>query len=70
MFYDALKLTKGPSLGTEFTLVSPYTLMAHNNELGWAEANRVSKNLIRFSIGTEPEDHLMAILKDAFATIS
>lgn len=64
-FYDALKLTKGPSLGTEFTLVCPFTLMAHYHELDWAETNKVSRNLVRFSIGTEPADHLLALLKEA-----
>ncbi|MEQ1854533.1 MAG: PLP-dependent transferase, partial [Chthoniobacteraceae bacterium] len=28
-FYDALRLCKGPSLGTSFSLACPYTLLAH-----------------------------------------
>jgi len=51
--YDALPLCKGPSLGTSFTLVCPYTLLAHFNELEWAESCGVSRYLIRMSIGTE-----------------
>jgi cystathionine gamma-synthase len=35
-FYDALQVAKGPSLGTEFTLVCPYTVLAHYWELDWA----------------------------------
>ncbi|NQW99544.1 PLP-dependent transferase, partial [bacterium] len=30
--YDALRLCKGPSFGTTFTLVCPYTLLAHYHE--------------------------------------
>jgi cystathionine beta-lyase/cystathionine gamma-synthase len=36
LFYDALEVCKGPSLGTNFTLVSPYVLLAHYYELSWA----------------------------------
>lgn len=34
-FLDALDVPKGPSLGTNFTLASPYTLLAHFGELEW-----------------------------------
>lgn len=34
-FFDALATAKGPSLGTNFTLCSPYTLLAHYRELDW-----------------------------------
>ncbi|KAI4289726.1 MAG: hypothetical protein L6R35_001002 [Caloplaca aegaea] len=34
-FYDALETAKGPSLGTNFTLSCPYTLLAHYTELSW-----------------------------------
>ncbi len=52
--YDALKLSKGPSFGTPFTLVCPYTLLAHYNELGWTEDCGVAANLLRVSVGMEP----------------
>jgi len=56
-FYDRLRVSKGPSLGTNFTLACPYTLMAHYRELDWAEERGAAKNLIRVSIGLEdPED--------------
>lgn len=32
-FLDVIDVPKGPSLGTNFTLVSPYTLLAHYGEL-------------------------------------
>ncbi|MCB1094497.1 MAG: PLP-dependent transferase [Verrucomicrobiae bacterium] len=50
-FYDALKVTKGPSLGTNFSIACPYTLLAHYTELPWAELCGVDRNLIRISIG-------------------
>jgi cystathionine gamma-synthase len=55
--YDALAVCKGPSLGTVFTLACPFTLLAHYNELDWAESCGVSRYLIRISVGLEdPED--------------
>ena len=44
-FYDALSTAKGPSLGTNFTLCSPYVLLAHYNELDWAAEFGVSPDL-------------------------
>jgi len=63
--YDALKLTKGPSLGTEFTLACPYTLLAHYDELEWADRHDVSSNLIRFSIGVEQPGYLVDVIGNA-----
>lgn len=65
-FYDALKISKGPSLGTEFSLASPYTLLAHYDELEWAEGCGVSENLIRFSVGLEPLESLKNVFIEAF----
>lgn len=52
-FYNSLKFLKGPSLGTNFTLVCSYTMLAHYNELNWAEKLGISRYLLRFSIGLE-----------------
>lgn len=57
--FDALKVSKGPSFGTPFTLACPYTLLAHYPELDWAEACGVPSHLIRVSCGTEPTDVLL-----------
>lgn len=55
--YDRLEVSKGPSLGTVFTLACPFTLLAHYTELEWAESCGVSRYLIRISVGLEdPED--------------
>lgn len=52
-FYDALETAKGPSLGTNFTLTSPYVILAHYHELDWAASFGVDPNLIRISVGLE-----------------
>jgi cystathionine gamma-synthase len=65
--YDALRLCKGPSFGTVFTLVSPYTMLAHYHELEWAEDCGVSPNLLRVSCGLEPFEVIQAAFENALA---
>ncbi len=65
--YDALRLSKGPSFGTPFTLVCPYTLLAHYRELEWAEGCGVPANLLRVSCGSEPFEVLQAAFEEALA---
>lgn len=67
--YDALRLSKGPSFGTSFTLVCPYTLLAHYHELEWAEGCGVSPNLLRVSCGIEPIETLVAAFEEALAQV-
>lgn len=52
-FFDALDISKGPSLGTNFTLMCPYTLLAHYHELDFAMAYDVKPNLLRIAVGLE-----------------
>ena len=68
-FYDALRVSKGPSLGTNFTLACPYTLLAHYEELAWAESCGVSRNLIRIAVGMEPIEDLLGRFEAALAAI-
>jgi cystathionine gamma-synthase len=68
-FYDALELSKGPSLGTNFSLVSPYTLLAHYNELDWAAERGAPRNLIRIWVGLEDPEDLEDRFARAFAAI-
>lgn len=63
-FYDALQCAKGPSLGTNLTLASPYTILAHYGELEWAAQFGVERGLVRVSVGLEDE----AFLLDMFST--
>lgn len=53
--FDALEVAKGPSLGMECTLASPYTILAHYDELEFAESCGLSRYLIRVSCGTEAD---------------
>lgn len=66
LFYDALPFPKGPTLGNEFTLCCPYTLLAHYTELEWAKKAGVEPHLIRISVGTEPKEQLKALFSQAF----
>ena len=65
--YDALRLSKGPSFGTPFTLVCPYTMLAHYHELEWAEACGVPAHLLRVSCGLEPVATLIAAFDEALS---
>lgn len=64
-FYDALSCDKGPSLGTNFTLACPYTILAHYTELDWAAQYGVPRSLVRVSIGLEDTDTLHKIFAGA-----
>lgn len=63
-FYDAVALDKGPSLGADFSMLCPYTLLAHYEELDHAQAWGVPRDLIRLSVGTEPSRQLAEILTE------
>jgi cystathionine gamma-synthase len=58
--YDHLQVSKGPSLGTNFTLCCPYTLLAHYTELDWAARCGVRADLLRVSVGLEEIADLIA----------
>jgi cystathionine gamma-synthase len=58
-FFDALPYLKGPSLGTNFTLACPYTILAHYTELGWAAQYGVEEGLVRISVGLEDKETLL-----------
>ncbi|KAG5984854.1 hypothetical protein E4U55_002933 [Claviceps digitariae] len=62
VFYDSVEIAKGPSLGTNFTLCSPYVLLAHYKELAWAAQFGVEEDLVRVSVGLEDTD----LLKQTF----
>ena len=70
-FYDPLPLPKGPSFGTEFTLVCAYMYVAHYDILNTPEGQRlmteadINPGLVRLSIGVEPVDDLIRIFDEA-----
>lgn len=63
--YDEFNFCKGPSLGTEFTLLMPYTYLAHYDYLqtkkGRDFLNKIGlpKDLLRISVGTENIDDII-----------
>ena len=64
-FFDALRISKGPNLGTNFSLCCPYTILAHYNELDFAESCDVSRYLLRVSIGLEEPNWLIGRFTEA-----
>ena len=58
-FFDALPCYKGPSLGTNFTLACPFTILAHYVELDWAAQYGVEEGLVRISVGMEDTASLL-----------
>ncbi|KAF2481888.1 pyridoxal phosphate-dependent transferase [Neohortaea acidophila] len=69
VFYDHLDTQKGPSLGTNFTLSSPFVLLAHYTELDWAAQFGCEVSLVRFSVGLEDADRLRTVFGNALAAI-
>lgn len=68
-FYDTIETAKGPSLGTNFTLTSPYTILAHYTELDWAAKFGVERGLVRISVGLEEMETLVLVFKRALEAI-
>lgn len=68
-FYDHLNCAKGPSLGTNFTLCSPYTILAHYYELDWAAQFGVPRHLVRVSVGLEDRERLLAMFSSALDAV-
>lgn len=64
-FFDSLRVSKGPSLGTDFSLACPYTLLAHYDELDWAEGCGLDPHLIRISVGSEDATDLISRFSEA-----
>ncbi|KAH8891683.1 PLP-dependent transferase [Thozetella sp. PMI_491] len=64
-FYDAIETAKGPSLGTNFTLTSPFVLLAHYQELDWVASLGIDPDLIRISVGLEETERAISIFREA-----
>ena len=67
--FDRLQVSKGPNLGTNFTLCCPYTVLAHYDELDFAEQCGASRWLLRFSVGIEPVEEIWNRLAAALESI-
>ncbi|GMF16490.1 unnamed protein product [[Candida] boidinii] len=69
-FFNQVALSKGPSLGTNFTIACPYSILAHFQELDEIEKWGVDRNLVRISVGLEPTKILLKIIEDALNAAS
>ncbi|CAH02120.1 cystathionine gamma-synthase [Kluyveromyces lactis] len=65
MFFNSLNLCKGPSLGTNFTLACPYTVLAHYQEMEEVAKFGLEDNLVRVSVGLESKQHLEKVFQTA-----
>ena len=67
--YDKLNFAKGPSLGTEFTLLMPYTYLAHYDLIKSKKGNNFLReisldiDLVRISVGVEPIEEIISEFK-------
>ena len=57
--FERLAVSRGISLGTPYTLVSPYVQLAHYHELDWARSCGIDPYLLRVAVGTENRDDLI-----------
>ena len=69
VFHDMLDVAKGPSLGTDFTLASPYAILAHYGDMEWAEGYGVVEHLMRISVGLEEEKWLLGRVERALKAL-
>ncbi len=74
-FYDSIRAMKGPSFGTEFTLLSPFMYLAHY-DLVTSESGRsflrevgIDPELIRISVGLEPYAQIEEVFAAALAGV-
>lgn len=71
-YYDKLKVAKGPSLGTEFTLVMPYVYLAHYDLTKTEEGVRIlnekgmNPEILRVSVGVESIEDIVGVFNEVF----
>jgi cystathionine gamma-synthase len=69
-YYDRLKIAKGPSFGSDFTLGMAYVYLAHfkmlKTEAGRKELSAlgIEPEMLRLSIGTESADSIIALFEE------
>jgi cystathionine gamma-synthase len=70
-FYDAVKIIKGPSFGTRYTLLCPFLYLAHYDLVTTDEGRAfladvgLKPDLIRISVGEEPYEEIEAAVNGA-----
>lgn len=61
--YDNLQFPKGPSLGTNFTLICPYPLLVHYGDFNKTRTSNIADDLMRVAVGTENSDEIISRFK-------
>ncbi|SJM88760.1 probable Putative cystathionine gamma-synthase YLL058W [Zygosaccharomyces bailii] len=69
IFYDSLKVYKGPSNGTNFTLACSYVQLAHRYELNKVSEFGADPNLVRVSVGLEDIQQLLNVFSDSIEVV-
>ncbi len=71
VFYDRLRLPKGPSFGMKTTLICPFMYLAHYDLITSAAgreelaASGLEPDLLRLCVGVEPAEEIIAALAEA-----
>lgn len=69
--YDAIRCMKGPSFGTQYTLISPFMYLAHYDLVTTPPGREflsgvgINPELLRISVGVEPYAEIEAVFKQA-----
>lgn len=70
-FYDTISVMKGPSFGTQFTLIAPFMYLAHYDLVTESKGRKflrdvgIAPDLIRISVGAEPYEAIEATFAKA-----
>jgi cystathionine gamma-synthase len=70
-FYDAVRMMKGPSFGTRYSLLCPFLYLAHYELVSEPEGRAflasvgLDPDLIRISVGAEPYEEIEAVIAEA-----
>lgn len=73
--YDHLKMAKSPSFGTSFSMICPFLYLAHYELVSTSEgrqkleANGIPPELLRLSVGTEPANEIIEVLREGLGVL-
>lgn len=68
-FFDNLNLHKGPSLGSNLTLVQPYVQTVFFREKQWAASWGLQETIVRVSVGLEDRHALLETFLEAIRLV-
>lgn len=67
VFFNALNVHKGPSLGAHITLCQPYVQTVFHKQKEWAAQCGLHPSIVRVSVGLEDKEGLLAAFQVALA---